>query len=127
MPGHLPEGFFPEGHLPTGHVPGFGDAATRTEIDVNGYYIPVKDPDADLLLTFDWSAVLSDGVTLVSVVCTVPAGITKANEDTDAVEATFEVDIGGGLHAGLYIVSLVATLSNAQTASRDWPIRLLNT
>lgn len=126
MAGFLPEGFLPDGHLPDGHLPEVDGVATRTVIDVNSYYIPIKDPDADLLLTFDWSAVLSSGVTLASVVCTVAAPITKANEATDTLDATFDVDIGGGLHAGLYLVSMVATLSNGQTVSRDWPIRLFN-
>ena len=127
MPGFLPDGFMPDGHLPTGHIPeADGEVAERVEIDVAGYLIPIKDPDSSLLLTFDWSRVLSAGVTLASVTCAVPAQLTKSNEATDTVDATFDVDIDGGAHAGLYVISLVATLSNGQTVSRDWPIRAFN-
>lgn len=129
MPAFLPPGFLPDGHIPEGHLPDSDEAAStdRTIIDVEGYYIPIKDPDEDLLLTFDWSGVLDVGLTLGSVVCTVLAPITKANEATDTTDATFDVDIGGmAVHAGLHVISMVATLSNGQTVSKDWPIRVFN-
>lgn len=121
-----PEGWQPEGWQPPNWHLVDGDAAPRITIGVNSGFIALKDPDEDLLLTFDWSDVLSDGVTLALAAHTVPLPLTGANDATSAVNGTSSVDISGGVHGGLYVLTIVATLSDASTVTRSWPIRVFN-
>jgi len=122
-----PEGWQPDGWQPSGWQPdGAAVAADRTNIPVNSGYIAIKTPAADLYLTFDWSDALEDGQTLVSVVHSIDLPLTAANEATDTGEATSQVDIAGGSHAGMHTLTVVATLSDASTLTRRWPIRVFN-
>ncbi len=121
-----PEGWQPEGWQPPNWQPSADEDAERIVIGVNSGFIALKDPDADLLLTFDWSDVLSDGVTLSLVANSIPLPLTLANEATESSEAISRVDVVGGVHAGMYTLTLVATLSDATMITRKWPIRVFN-
>lgn len=128
MESFLPEGFLPEGHLPEGHLPGLDEADDeRITIEVNSGYIPIKDPDDDLLLEFDWSDVLSATVTLVSVTHVVSLPLVASNQVTDTLEGTSQVDLSGAVvHGALYVMTVTATLSDGSTVVRSWPIRAFN-
>jgi hypothetical protein len=106
----------------------FGAGGTEVErqvIDVNGGEIPVKTSAEVLYLRFDWTGVLDDGVTLSSVAHTVPGGAVEEAEATNG-DGTSDLNISGGTHAALYQLTIVATLSNSQTVSRTWPLRIYN-
>lgn len=122
-----PEGWQPEGWQPPSWQPSSsGSGGERIVIGVNSGFIALKDPNEDLLITFDWSDVLSDGVTLALAAHTAPAPLTQANDATDTINGTSSVDISGGLHSGLYVLQVMATLSDATTVTRKWPIRVFN-
>ena len=121
-----PEGWQADGWQPVGWQAETDEDAERIVIGVNSGFIALKDPDTDLLLTFDWSDVLSDGVTLSLVANSVSVPLTLANESTQADDATSRVDVVGGVHAGMNTLTLVATLSDASQVTRRWPIRVFN-
>lgn len=130
--GWEPSGFDQAGWQPEGWQPAAPAVEPeRLTIRVNSGLIPIKDPDDELLLTFDWSDVLDDGVTLSSVTHAVVAHtstppLVASDEETDQAEGTSDVDLSGGVHGALYTLTLVATLSDASTVTRRWPVRGFN-
>lgn len=124
----FPSGMFPEGHFPEGHFPGESDAVDdgRAHYSINVVRILLKDPDETLLLTFEWDDVLTDGVTLASATHTVASPLVGTNEATDTIAGESQVDISGGVHAALYVIRIVGTLSNGQTVARNIPLRAYN-
>lgn len=116
----------PEGAQPDGAQPSIPDGdPDRIVIDVSSGKIPVKTSAETLYLRFDWSSEIPDGVTLSSVAHTVPGGAVEESEDTN-LDGTSDLDISGGTHAALYFLTIVATLSNASTISKTWPLRVFN-
>lgn len=108
-------------------LPGITEVSDgRIQVDVNAGIILCKDPDVALMVTFDWSSLLSDGLTLTSVTHNVPDPLTASNQDTDTDEGTSQVDISGGAHASMHTVEIRATLSSGQIVVRNWPIRVFN-
>jgi hypothetical protein len=61
---------------------------------------------------FDWTNALPTGVTVTSVVHTVPDGLTKEGESDSSPTST--VKVSGGKHGRSYQVKAVATLSNSE-------------
>lgn len=83
----------------------------------------VKYLDDALLIRFDWTDLLPDGVTLASVAHTVTSPLTKTAESTDTVNGTSDLDLGGGTHGVLSLVQIVATLSAGSPITIYWPVR----
>ena len=102
-----------------------GPEPERIVIPVNGGKIPVKTSAETIYLRFDWSDAIPDGKTLVSVAHTVPGGAVEEDEDTND-DSTSDLDISGGVHASLLQLTIVATLSDASTVTRTWPLRIFN-
>ena len=113
------------GQLAGVYLPGQAAAPARVVIPVNGGQIAIKTPAETLHLRFDWNEALPDGVTLTSVAHTVPGGAVEESEDTNG-DGTSDLDISGGAHGALYQLTIVATLSDASTVTRSWPLRIFN-
>lgn len=75
------------------------------------------------LVTFDWTDVLVDGVTLSAVTHYVPSPCTKGTEDTFAGQGKSQVQVSTVPHGFVGSVSARASLSNGETAEKDYPIR----
>lgn len=104
-----------------------GDAGalpTGIEYDINGSYIPLIGPDATTVFTPSWADELPVGVTLSSVVHTLPSPLIKGGESSTA--ATSSVRIGGARHGNTYLIQCAATLSNGETINRQFPLRCFN-
>jgi hypothetical protein len=115
----------PEGAQPTGAQPSIPEGdPDRTVIPVNGGLIPLKAAADIAYLQFDWSDVLEEGVTLSSVTHTCPAAIVNEDDETDTDEGTSNLDVSGGVHGRTYQLTIVATLSDASTVTRTWPLRI---
>jgi hypothetical protein len=78
-------------------------------------------PGDNALVGFDFSDSLPPGVTVSSVVHSVPAGLTMGSEANDTTTST--VFVSGFAHAGLYQIKALATLSNGETLDRSRPVR----
>lgn len=113
-------------HLAGVALPSDGEtpALPRITAYLDAGLIPVKYLDEDLLLTFDWAAVLPDGITLASVVHNVPSPLVKGPEANTAT--TSDIDLQGGEHAAHVVVEMVGTLSNAAQLTIKWPVRCWN-
>ena len=85
--------------------------------------IPVKAPGDNIDFEMSWSGLGS--ATLVSVAHTVPTGLTKVGESTDADSGTSTVRVSGGTHGALYSIVGVATLDTGRTLERSFPMRLI--
>lgn len=116
----------PDGVQPDGVQPSFADGGpARLVIPVNGGVIPIKRPDELLLIEFDWNDTLPEGVTLESVEHTVPSSLVRDDQEVND-DGTSDLDLSGGAHAAIYQLAIVATLSDASTVTRRWPIRVFN-
>lgn len=72
----------------------------------------VKDPDATLDYTIDWTAWLEDGDTIAASVWVVPDGITQDGADTHT-DATTTIWLTGGTASQNYTVTnRITTASN---------------
>lgn len=79
------------------------------------------DPGDNAVVTFDWSDVLPATVTIASVTHSVDLPMSKVSESNTTT--TSSVKLSGAEHAGLYMVSGAATLSNGEVLNRQFPIR----
>lgn len=88
--------------------------------------IYVQRPDAHLKYTFDWSADIPEGISLVSVAHTVPSPLVIESEvtDVDALQST--VAIAGSMHGQTYLVTALATLSNGEQIPGEATLRGFN-
>lgn len=86
--------------------------------------IVLFNPGDAALITLDWSDVLPAGVTLSSVVHTLPAPLTKLGESTSSPQS--QVKASGGVHAAMYQIAGAATLSNTEVINRVFPVRFMN-
>jgi hypothetical protein len=102
-----------------------GPEPERTVIPVNGGQIALKTPAETLYLRFDWNDAIPDGATLVSVAHSVPDGAVEGDEDTNG-DGTSDLDVIGGTHGQLLQLTIVATMSDASTVTRTWPLRIFN-
>lgn len=89
--------------------------------------VVLLDPSDNALVTFEWAG-LPDGVTLSSVVHTVPSPLVKGTESTNAGAGTSTVKVGAGTaaHGQRYMVEAQATLSNGETLNRQVPLLVWN-
>ena len=85
------------------------------------------DPSDNVLVTFEW-ADLPDGVTLSTVLHSVPSPLVKGTESTNAGAGTSTVKVGAGtaVHGQRYMVEAQATLSNGETLNRQVPVLVWN-
>lgn len=92
--------------------------------DINGALIPLIDPDESTVFTPSWVDELPDGVTLSSVLHTVPSPLVHAGESNTTT--TSSVRISGARHGQVYSIECEATLSNGETMSKSFPLRCFN-
>lgn len=85
----------------------------------------LTDPDTSIDVPFDWNSVIGSGVTLASVVHTVPTGLTKGAETTNTGAATSKVRISGGSNGVLYVVEAKGTLSSGEVVAKRAPVRVV--
>lgn len=120
-----PEGMQPDGYQPEGYQPEAGGALPAgIAFDVNGAYVPLIDPDDATVFTPDWTDELPTGVTLVGVTHTLPSPLVHGGESNTTT--TSSVRISGARHGQMYAIACVATLSNAETINRQFPLRCFN-
>lgn len=87
--------------------------------------IELKTPDADLIYEFDWTEQLASGVTVVSVAHSVPDPLILIKELTDTEAGQSLVEIAGGLHGGIYVITALATLSTQEKVPAQFTLRVL--
>lgn len=78
------------------------------------------DPSDNAIVTFDWSDVLTSGVTVVTATHTVPSPLTNVSESNNTT--TSSVKISGAVHCGRYMVEGQATLTNGEVINRQFPL-----
>jgi hypothetical protein len=88
--------------------------------------VELKEPAALLLYEFDWTDQFPTDGALVSVVHSAPAPLFIAAELTDTDTGHSLVEIGGGEHGGLYVVSAQATLTTGELIMGQFTMRVLN-
>lgn len=71
-----------------------------------------KRSDAEFAYTFDFTDQVPEGVTVASIVHSVPSGLTLEAEAQDVGNKVSSVRISGGTHGSTYQVKGVASLSN---------------
>jgi hypothetical protein len=81
-------------------------------------------PSDNAFITFDWSDICVNGLTLTSVVHAVPAPLTKVSESTASPQS--QVKVQNGVHGSLYQIAGAATLSNGENINRVFPVRYVN-
>lgn len=79
------------------------------------------DPSDNALVTFDWSDVLPEAVTVTGAVHTLPSPLVKGTESYTSSTST--VKVSGAQHGAMYMVEGQATLSNGEVLNRQFPIR----
>jgi hypothetical protein len=134
MSSHFPDGHLPDGHFPDGHFPEVApssdypsvQSSRRISLPAGGIW--VVDPDSGQYCEVDWSGVLDEGVTLVSVSYSLPggAGLTNAAEAIDTSAGKSAIQIDGANHGSMHSIGIVATLSNDDTISFTAPLRCFN-
>ena len=77
----------------------------------------IKDPDAVLDYTLDWSSWLADGETISTSSWTVEAGITEDSDTNTSTNAT--IWLSGGTDGSSYIVTNRITTSESRTDDRS--------
>ncbi len=85
--------------------------------------IVLADPGDSMIITIDWSDVLATGVTLDTVVHTVPSPLVRVSQSTDTGTGQSQVRISGALHGAIYMIEAEATLSNTEVVNRQFPVR----
>lgn len=88
--------------------------------------LAVKSPGAELIWTFDFAAEVPAGVTVSSILTTVPSGLTKEAETQDLANRKSAVRISGGTHGQTYLVKSVATLSNSEKVEGFLTLRVMD-
>lgn len=73
---------------------------------------------------FDWQDALPNGVSLVSVVHTVPIPLEIVSETTDTASKKSTVMVRGGVHGMRYLLHGLATLDNGETLRRQGVLRI---
>jgi hypothetical protein len=86
--------------------------------------VQLKSSDSDLIFTYDWSNDIPDGVSLVSVVNSLPDGLAITTEQTDSTGKQSTVQINGGAHGQRYLVRALATLSEGEDVPASFIIRV---
>lgn len=82
----------------------------------------IKDPDAVLPYKIDWTAWLA-GDTLSTSTWSIPAGLTKVNDTTEA-GTTAVVTLSGGAPGQIYVVTNRITTSDGRTDDRSFRLRI---
>lgn len=82
----------------------------------------VKDPDAVLDYTVDWSSWLASGETISTSVFTVGSGITKDSESNTTTAGT--VWLSGGTAGVAYTVTHQITTSESRTDERSFVVEV---
>lgn len=103
-----------------------GTTATRLLIRIGDPKIVILDPEDDATLTLDWTGELGEGVTLSSVVHSVPTDLDIESENTDPTSNHSEVTVSGATHGAIYQISARATLSTGEQISRSVTARGFN-
>lgn len=85
--------------------------------------IVLFNPGDTLIVTFDWNADLVTGITVTSVVHTVPAPLSKLSETTNSGTGQSQVKFSGGAHGEIYQILGAATLSDGEVLNRAVPVR----
>jgi hypothetical protein len=85
----------------------------------------LTDPDTAIDVPFDWTDSVGNGITLTSVVHTVPAGLTKGVESTDTAASLSKVRVSGGTSGVLYVTEANATLSTGEVITKRAPVRVV--
>ena len=86
----------------------------------------LQKPGSSLKYTYEWEDEIPAGITLVSVVNTLPDGLTAVSELTDAEAMTSTVQILGTEHGKVYEIGALATLSNGELVPATATIRGFN-
>lgn len=81
------------------------------------------DPGDNATIEISWLDVLPTGVTLASVVHTVPSPLIKGTESTNTTDSKSFVKVSGAVHGGLYQIEASATLSNSDVINRQWRVQ----
>jgi hypothetical protein len=82
------------------------------------------DPGDNASFAINWSDVLDAGVTVSSVVHTLPSPLVKGAEST--VSPNSYVSISGAVHGKIYMIEGAATLSTGEVLNRQFPLRCFN-
>lgn len=85
--------------------------------------IVLINPADTTIITFDWNADLATGITIVSVVHTVPAPLSKLSDVTNTGAGQSQVKLTGGVHGEIYQIAGAATLSDGEVLNRAVPVR----
>lgn len=129
-----PEGYQPEGWQPEGWQP--GEVAYPTVDSIRSVRLPgsrifIIDPGEQEYYEVIWEDILPNGVTLASVVWTIPPPFTNGGAAIDLINGKSAVLISDASvlarHGQLYLVEVEATLSNASVIEKAIPLRCFNT
>jgi len=82
----------------------------------------IKDPDAVLDYTFDWSNWLTGGETIATSQWVVPSGITKDSEANDTTTTT--IWLSSGVAGSDYEITNRITTSGGRTDDRTFKVRV---
>lgn len=85
--------------------------------------VAIADPADDATFVLTWND-LPAGLSLSTVVHTVPTPLSKGTESNTAT--TSSVEISGGVHGAMYLIQAQAVLSNGDTINRQFPVRIFN-
>ena len=83
-----------------------------------------KDPEAVLDYSFDWTAWLAPGETIVSYVLTIPGGITKTSDGEAGGVVTFW--LSGGLANTRYRIECLIVTSDDRADERSISIKVVD-
>jgi hypothetical protein len=84
----------------------------------------IKDPEAILDYTIDWSEWLPEGDTLAAATWTVPAGLTlDSQSNTEALATGW---LSGGLLGSTYVVTCHITTAAGRQDDRSLRVRIQN-
>lgn len=86
--------------------------------------IELKTPESSLIYTYEWQNAIPEGVDLVSVANTVPTGLTLDGEQIDTLAQLSTVEVGAGVHGGLYLVKALAVLSSGEKVPASFTLRV---
>lgn len=82
----------------------------------------IKDPDATLNYTFDWSQWLENGEVIQTSVFTVESGLTNSGDSNDTTTAT--ITLSGGTVGESYTVTNRVTTNGGQIDDRSITISI---
>lgn len=84
----------------------------------------IKDPEATLDFSQDWSAWLADGETLTAATVTAADGITKSTAETFTPEGVVTVWVSGGTVGTVYRLTFHITTSAGREDERSMTIAI---